>query len=269
MGYKNWHPLLLNWSKFLLQPTPNNQKIQITMSSVDNAASHPSSPVSFVNNSMDLDAFFSITCDNIDFSKACSLVKTNQIAYIEDELLHQLNISIHYHKTEIAQQREQAQQILTKHFSRPTTIDKHAYLVNKFERRQLKKDWQLQGLHQLYVKKPYYKVSPSSASSSSSESSPSIHSHETISRYSLDEGFIHHYIWPPPTASKMAQHCEQFFNNISLIRRWTSPTVWQEWTLPKVKTNQLTFDWINYQGGSGSHLNPIIIEDDWFDESRV
>ena len=89
---------------------------------------------------MDLDAFFSITHDNTDFSKACSLVKTDQIAYIEDELLHQLNISIHYHETEIARQRERAQQILTKHFSRPTTIDEHAYLVNKFERRQLKKD---------------------------------------------------------------------------------------------------------------------------------
>ena len=89
---------------------------------------------------MDLDTFFSVTQDNTNFSKACSLVKTDQTAYVEDELLHQLNISIHYHKTEIARQQAKAQQILTKHFSQPTTIDEHVYLVNKFERRQLKKD---------------------------------------------------------------------------------------------------------------------------------
>ena len=238
------------------------------MSSIDGPVSCPSSPLSFVNNSMDLDAFFSVTRDNTDFSKACSLVKTNQIAYIKDELLHQLNISIHYHKTEIARQWERAQQILTKHFSQPTTIDKHAYLVNKFERRQLKKDWQLQGLRRPYVKKPYYTVSPLSILSSSSELSPSIHSHKTISRYLLDGEFIHHYVQPVPTASETACHHEQFFNNISPICRWTSPTVWQERTQPKVETNTFTFNWINYQGGSGSHLNPIVIEDDWFDESK-
>ena len=175
------------------------------MSSVNNAASRSPSPVSIVNNSMDLDAYFSVTHDNIDFSKACSLVKTDQPTYVEAELLHQLNVSIHYHEIEIARQQEKAQQILTKHFSQPATIDEHAYLVNKFERRQLKKDQQLQGLRRPYIKKPYYKVSPSSVSSSSSESSPSICSHETISRYSLDGGFIHHYVRPPPTASKVAQ----------------------------------------------------------------
>ena len=74
------------------------------MSSVNNSVYHPSSPLSFVNNSMDLNAFFSVTRDNTDFSKACSLVKTDQTIYIEDELLHQLNNSIHYHETEIARQ---------------------------------------------------------------------------------------------------------------------------------------------------------------------
>ena len=74
------------------------------MSSVNNSASRSPSPLSFVNNSMNPDTFFSITRDNTDFSKACSLVKTDQIAYIEDEFLHQLNISIHYHETEIARQ---------------------------------------------------------------------------------------------------------------------------------------------------------------------
>ena len=239
------------------------------MSSINNSVSHPSSPLSFVNNSMDLNAFFSITHNNTDFFKACSLIKTDQTAYIKDELLHQLNISIHYHKTKITRQWERAQQILTKHFSQPTTIDKHAYLVNKFKRRQLKKDQQLQGLRWPYVKKPYYKVSPSSVLSSSSESSPLIHSHKTISRYSLDGGFIHHYVQPSPTASKTAHRREQFFNNVSPIRRQTSPTVWQEWTQPKVETNRFTFNWINYQGGSGSRLNPIVIEDDWFNESKV
>ena len=103
------------------------------MSSVNNATSHSSSPLTTVNNSMDLNAFFSITLDNTNFSKACSLVKTNQLAYVEAELLHQLNVSIHYHEIEIARQREKAQQILTKHFSQPATIDEHTYLVNKFE----------------------------------------------------------------------------------------------------------------------------------------
>ena len=72
------------------------------MSSVNNAVSPSPSPISFVNNSMDLDAFFSITRNNTNFSKACSLIKTDQTAYIKEELLHQLNISIHYHETEIA-----------------------------------------------------------------------------------------------------------------------------------------------------------------------
>ena len=218
---------------------------------------------------MDLNTFFSVTLDNTDFSKACSLVKTNQLAYVEAELLHQLNVSIHYHENEIARQWEKVEQILTKHFSRPATIDEHVYLVNKFEWWQLKKDWQLQGLCWPYVKKPYFKVSPSSISSSSSKSLPLIHSHKMISRYSIDGGFIHHYTQPSPTASETAQCHEQFFNNISPIRRWVSLTVWQERTQPKMEKNKIIFDWINYQGGSGSQLNPIVIEDDWFDESTV
>ena len=47
---------------------------------------------------MDLDAYLSVTHDNTNFSKACSLVKTDQMAYVETELLHQSNISIHYCK---------------------------------------------------------------------------------------------------------------------------------------------------------------------------
>ena len=197
------------------------------MPSSNHSAFRPSSPLSTVNNSMDLDAYLSVTRDNIDFSKACSLVKTDQMAYVEAELLHQLNISIHYHETKMVRQQAKAQQVLTKHFSHPTTIDKHAYLVNKFKRRQLKKDWQLQGLRRPYIKKPYYKVSPSSVSSESSESSPSICTHQTISKYSIEGGFIHHTVHPPPTTLETVCHWEQFFNNISPIRRGISPTIWQ------------------------------------------
>ena len=96
---------------------PEHWQIQIIMSSSNHSASRPSSPLSTVNNSMDLDIYLSVTCDNIDFSKACSLVKTDQMAYVEAELLHQLNISIHYHETEMVRQQAKAQQVLTKHFS--------------------------------------------------------------------------------------------------------------------------------------------------------
>ena len=57
---------------------------------------------------------------------------------------------------------------------------------------------------------------------------------------------------------------EMFFNNASPICVQTSPTVWQERMQPSV-----TMDWINYQGGNGSHFNPIVVEDDWFRESRI
>ena len=93
----------------------------------------PIPSVESVNNSMNLDAYFSVTRDNTDFSKACSLIKHNPISYVEAELLHQLNLSIHFHEREIKRLREKAQQVVTKHFTRPAMIDEHAYLVNKYE----------------------------------------------------------------------------------------------------------------------------------------
>ena len=160
VSYKNGYPLFLGWSRlFLLWSFSNNWKIQITMSSGNNSVSCSPSPPSSVHNTMDLDAFFSVTRDNIDFSKACSLVKTDQTIYIEDKFHHQLNLSIQYHETEIARQQTIAQQVLTKHFSWPTTIDEHVYLVNKYDRRQRKKEQHQKGLWCPYVKKPYFKVS--------------------------------------------------------------------------------------------------------------
>ena len=55
-------------------------------------------------NSMDLNDFFSVTCDNNDFSKTCSLLKHDPIAHIEAELLHQFNLSIHNLESELKQQ---------------------------------------------------------------------------------------------------------------------------------------------------------------------
>lgn len=87
---------------------------------------------------MDLDSFFSVTCDDIDFAKASSLVKNNQATYIKAELLHQLNLSIHNLENKIIQQQEKAQEILDKHFSQSTTVNEHTYLTNKFEWQQKK-----------------------------------------------------------------------------------------------------------------------------------
>ena len=95
---------------------------------------------------MNLNAYFSVTHDNVDFSKACSLVKHNPTSYVEAKLLHQLNLSMHFHKQEITHLREKAQQVISKQFTRPATIDEHAYLVNKYKRQQLKRDAQQRGL---------------------------------------------------------------------------------------------------------------------------
>ena len=221
----------------------------------------PIPPIESVNNSMNLDAYFSVTCNNVDFAKACSLIKHNSTSYVEAELLHQLNLSIHFHEQEIMRLCKKAQQVISKHFTQPTTIDKHAYLVNKYERRQAKQDAQRRGLQRPYVRKPYYSVSPSSQSSSSSASSPSIGWIHTISCKPLEGGFIHNYSWQPPSSEPSHQR-EQFFNRISPIRTQTTPTIWAKRTL-----NRTRLDWTVYQGGAGTRLNPIIIEDDWFRES--
>ena len=77
----------------------------------------PIPSIETVENSMNLDTYFSVTHDNVDFSKACSLIKHNPISYVEAELLHQLNLSIHSHEQEIVRLREKAQQVITKHFT--------------------------------------------------------------------------------------------------------------------------------------------------------
>ena len=85
-------------------------------------------------------------------------------------------------------------QILTKHFSQLTTIDEHAYLVDRYKQRQRRRDQQQWEVQWLYVKKPYFPVSLSSASSLLSKSSHSDNNTRTISRYSI-EGEIHQSLW--------------------------------------------------------------------------
>ena len=153
----------------------------------------PIPSIETVNNSMNLNAYFSVTRDNVNFSKACSLIKHDPTSYVEAELLHQLSLSIHFHKQEITRLQGKVQQVILKHFTRLATIDEHSYLVNKYERRQAKQDAQQRGLRRPYVHKPYYSVSPSSRSSSSSASSPSVGQIHTISREPLEGGFIHNY----------------------------------------------------------------------------
>ena len=106
----------------------------------------PIPSIETIDNSMNLDAYFSVTRDNVDFSKACSLIKHDPTSYVEAELLHQLNLSIHFHEQEITHLQEKAQQVISKHFTQPVTIDEHAYLVNKYERQQAKQDAQRRGL---------------------------------------------------------------------------------------------------------------------------
>ena len=138
------------------------------------------------------------------------------------------------------------QQVVAKHFTRPATIDEHAYLVNKYERQQAKIDAQQRGLRRPYIRKPYYSVSPSSRSSSSSALSPSIGQIHTISCKPLEGGFIHNYT-QQPSSSEQSRRREQFFNQISPIRARTTPTIWVERTL-----NRTRLDWTVYSGGVGT-----------------
>ena len=87
------------------------------MSFIQSPSGLPVPPIETVNNSMNLDAYFSVTRDNIDFSKACSLIKHDPTSHVEAELLHQLNLSIHFHEKEIERLREKAQQVISKHFT--------------------------------------------------------------------------------------------------------------------------------------------------------
>ena len=72
--------------------------------------------------------------------------------------------------------------------------------------------------------------------------------YQTISRYPLDRGFIHHYVRP--------SNPEPSSSNIKLEQQPLA-TIQVNRTMPKVK-----IDWLTYQGGFGSRFNPIIIEDD-------
>ena len=72
--------------------------------------------------------------------------------------------------------------------------------------------------------------------------------YQTISRYPLDGGFIHHYVRP--------SNPEPSSSNVKLEQQPLA-TMQANRKMPKV-----TIDWLTYQGGFGSRFNPIIIEDD-------
>ena len=94
---------------------------------------------------------------------------------------------------------------------------------------------------------PYLPTVLSRYASSSDDSLPS-GDYQTVSRYPLDGGFIHHYVQPinpEPSTSTIIPKQEPLV------------TIQANRSMLKVK-----MDWINYQGGIGSQFNPIIIEDD-------
>ena len=89
---------------------------------------------------------------------------------------------------------------------------------------------------------------PLSKSETPAADDPPIGNYKTISRYSLDGGFIHHYVRPAapePSTSSIIPKEEPL------------PTIQATRTMPTIK-----IDWITYQGGMGSRFNPIIVEDD-------
>ena len=87
----------------------------------------------------------------------------------------------------------------------------------------------------------------------------------TLSWYSIGDGIIHNYACIPTTTSEPAHQWEQIFNTISPIHARTSPTVWNEWTW----MNRSTIDWTIYQGGVGTRLNPIVIEDNFVEQQNA
>ena len=101
---------------------------------------------------------------------------------------------------------------------------------------------------------PYPPATLSKYKSSSPDSLPA-GDYQTISRYPLDGGFIHHYIWPAPPEPS---------TSTVIPKRELLPTIQVKRMMPKV-----TMDWMNYQGGVGSRFNPIVIEDDWFSKSTI
>ena len=83
--------------------------------------------------------------------------------------------------------------------------------------------------------------------SSSDDSLPTGH-YQTISRYPLNGGFIHHYVRPA---------CPKPSTLTIIPKQEPLATIQAKQSMPKV-----TIDWINYEGGVGSRFNPIIVEDD-------
>ena len=142
-------------------------------------------------------------------------------------------------------------QILKKHFVRDNGIIRPRRGVEFSLPRYHKKKYSL------YCRRstPYPPIPLSKSITPSPVNDLPLGNYTTISRYPLDGGFIHHYVWPGPPES-----------STSLIIPKKEPllTIQATRTMPKVK-----IDWLTYQGGMGTRFNPIIVEDDWFDESMV
>ena len=88
---------------------------------------------------------------------------------------------------------------------------------------------------------------PSRYESSSPDSLP-VGNYQTISRYPLNGGFIHHYVRPAPPEPS---------TSMVIPKQEPLPTIQAKQMMPKVM-----MDWITYQGGVGLRFNPIVIEDD-------
>ena len=132
-------------------------------------------------------------------------------------------------------------QILKKHFVRDNGVIRTRRRVDFNIPRKTRK-------YSLYRRRSTPYPPPTTSLRDSPDNSLPTGIYQTISRYPLDGGFIHHYVRPSnpePSTSKVK------------LEQQSLPTMQANQTMPTVK-----IDWLTYQGGFGSRFNPIIIEDD-------
>ena len=131
-------------------------------------------------------------------------------------------------------------QVLKKHFVRDNRVIRTRRRVEFNIPRMTRK-------YSLYRRRSTTYPPPTTSLRDSPDDSLPTGTYQTISRYPLDGGFIHHYVRPSnPEPSSSNVKIEQPLATMQANR-----------TMPKV-----TMDWLTYQGGFGSRFNPIIIEDD-------
>ena len=173
-------------------------------------------------------------------------IKTNEMKYLA-ELVKRLQDEANRqqeHIEEMFNSMETAglHQILKKHFIRDNGVLRTRRGVEFNLPRSHKK-------YSLHCRRstPYPPTMPSRYESSSPDSLPA-GDYQTISRYPLDGGFIHHYVRPAPPEPS---------TSTVIPKQELLPTIQAKQTMPKV-----TMDWMTYQGGVGLRFNPIIVEDD-------